>query len=84
MNIEKVSKALVQSVMQFHADAIEIGKSDQNDERFQAAVVKCIALCTLAYGIPAIADQEPNFDEAMQKLAWANSVLMPQDGDEGP
>jgi hypothetical protein len=78
MNVEQLSRALTHGIMQFHADAIEIGKSDQNDERFQAAVVKCIALCTLAYGIPAVADEEPDFDEAMLKLAWANDVLLPQ------
>jgi hypothetical protein len=80
MPVEELARILVRNIREFHADALASG--DMDDERFKAVVVKCVALCVLTYGIPAEGDGLPDFNEAMQKLAWANSVLLPQEADE--
>ena len=46
------------------ATADPLASNDTEDERFQAVVVKCVALCVLVYGIPAEANEEPDFEEA--------------------
>ena len=73
-NVEAHAKALVDNLHDFHSDAIARG---EGTEEFNAVVIKSVALCVLVYGLPVSSDDdEIDFEEALVKLMWANSVLM--------
>lgn len=82
MNTEQHAANLVEAIMDFHGDVLATHRTP-GDELFDAIVIKQVALTVLAFGIPATSDEtEPDYEDALMKLRWANSVLMPRHATE--
>ena len=67
---EALKRDLLRCIHEWHADV----PHDEDDERFKALVVKCVAMLVLAFG------EREEREVAAVKLEWANRVLL--DGEE--